>query len=90
MAQQRVVHFSGAVQGVGFRFAACRIAGGYDVTGFVRNLPDNRVQCIIEGEKSEIDAFLDELTSQMSYYIRNTVQQTAPLSGRYHSFGVEY
>ena len=78
MAQQRVVHFSGAVQGVGFRFTACRIAGGYDVTGFVRNLPDSRVQCVIEGETSEIDAFLAELTREMGYHIRNTTQQTAP------------
>ncbi len=90
MAEQRVVHFSGNVQGVGFRFTACRVAGGYDVTGFVRNLPDGKVQCVIEGEKKEIDAFLDELTSQMSFHIRNITQQTAPAGGRYHNFGVEY
>ena len=77
-------------RGVGFRYTACRVAGGYDVTGCVRNLSDGRVRCVIEGEKNEIDAFLAELTRQMNYYIRQTTQQTAPASGRYGSFGVEY
>ena len=34
------VIFRGRVQGVGFRYTARRIAARYDVTGFVRNLPD--------------------------------------------------
>ncbi|MFQ6049215.1 MAG: acylphosphatase, partial [Phycisphaerae bacterium] len=33
MAVRRTALFSGRVQGVGFRFAACRIARRFDVTG---------------------------------------------------------
>jgi acylphosphatase len=42
--QQRTVRFSGMVQGVGFRYTACRIAGRYDVTGYVKNLHDGSVE----------------------------------------------
>ncbi len=35
-----IVHYSGRVQGVGFRATARHIACGYEVTGMVRNLPD--------------------------------------------------
>ena len=56
---QRIVCFSGYVQGVGFRYTTCRIAGAFDVTGTVRNMPDGSVECVVEGETAEIDAFLD-------------------------------
>ncbi|HDY65096.1 MAG TPA: acylphosphatase [Phycisphaerae bacterium] len=90
MKQQRIVYFSGTVQGVGFRFTACRAAAGFDVTGCVRNLPDGRVHCLIEGQGDQIDAFLEELERRMRGYIRHTTQQTAPPSGRWESFDVAY
>jgi acylphosphatase len=88
--EQRIVHFLGSVQGVGFRYTACRVAGGYEVTGFVRNLPDGRVECVVEGEAAEIDAFLAELNERMKHYVRSHTQQAAPPSGRYESFGVSF
>ena len=81
---------SGVVQGVGFRFIACRLAGGFDVTGYVRNLPDGRVRCVVEGQAAEVDAFLAELASQMRGYIHQTTEQTAPPSGQWRQFGVAY
>jgi acylphosphatase len=45
------------MQGVGFRYAAQRTANGFDVTGWVRNLPDGRVELVAEGEADELDAF---------------------------------
>jgi acylphosphatase len=88
--EQRIVHFSGSVQGVGFRYTTCRVAGGYDVTGFVRNLRDGRVECIVEGDAAEIDAFLADLGERMSYYVRKHSQQEAPYTGQFPSFGVRY
>ena len=88
--QQRIVTFSGTVQGVGFRFTACRAAGGYDVTGYVRNLPDGQVECVVEGPAEQIDRFLEDLTGRMSGYIRSVQQQTYPSTGRYSRFGIRF
>lgn len=88
--EQRTVWFSGLVQGVGFRFTACRIADGYKIGGYVRNLPDERVECAAEGETDQLDAFFEELVSSMSAYIRKRTQQTAPYTGRMGSFTVRY
>jgi acylphosphatase len=75
---------------VGFRYTTCRVAGGYDVTGWVRNVSDGSVECLVEGESAEIDAFLADLAGQMSYYIRGKTQQEAPYTGGHSSFGVRY
>ncbi len=88
--EQRQVYFAGTVQGVGFRYTACRIATRYEVDGFVRNLPDGRVECVLEGESGEIDAFLEDLDRMMSGYVRNQSQQTAPFTGKLGSFTVKF
>ncbi len=88
--QQRMVRFIGDVQGVGFRYTACQIARGYDITGYVRNMADGSVECLAEGDSKEIDAFIAELTQQMSYYIRRTTSQIAPYSGAHRAFEVRY
>lgn len=51
------VHYSGNVQGVGFRYTARDIATGFDVCGTVRNLADGRVELVAEGARQELEAF---------------------------------
>jgi acylphosphatase len=80
--QRRELVYSGNVQGVGFRFTAQRIAQGYKVAGFVRNLRDGRVQLAVEGQPQEIDAFLDDVQTRMRGYIREvTENETTPAEG---------
>lgn len=55
------VHYEGRVQGVGFRYTARRVAAGFDVSGYVRNLPDGRVEMVASGEAAEVDGFLHAL-----------------------------
>ena len=88
--QQRIVNFRGNVQGVGFRFTACRIAGNYAVTGYVRNLPDGSVETLVEGEAAEIDLFLTDLAERFQDYIRKQTQQIAPCTDSFTDFGVRY
>jgi acylphosphatase len=55
------VFYEGTVQGVGFRWAVRNIAKGFDVTGWVRNLVDGRVELQVNGEEDEVRAFLDAI-----------------------------
>jgi acylphosphatase len=48
------VWVSGRVQGVCFRFATRDEAKRQHVTGWVRNLPDGRVETVIEGEEEAV------------------------------------
>jgi len=51
-----VIH--GWVQGVGFRYAARKMAGQYGVNGFVRNLPDGSVYIEAEGPETRVGEFI--------------------------------
>jgi acylphosphatase len=51
------VFYSGRVQGVGFRYTARTVATGFEITGFVRNLPDGRVELLAEGDGDELETF---------------------------------
>ena len=88
--EARRVLYSGHVQGVGFRYSACRIAQGHTVTGFVRNLDDGRVELIAEGASDELDRLLAEIASAMSGYIHKTQIVTLPATGQYRSFTIAH
>jgi acylphosphatase len=66
------IHYSGRVQGVGFRYTARLVALGFEVTGSVRNLPDGRVELIAEGERAELEAFRRAMQdSEIGGFVRN-------------------
>jgi acylphosphatase len=77
---KRVI-FSGDVQGVGFRYTTHRIARGYDVAGYVRNLPDESVELVAEGEPGEVGRFLDAVSARMADYIQGRTTYDEPPGG---------
>ena len=50
--------YEGKVQGVGFRASILSLAKGYEVTGWVKNLPDGRVEVLASGDAAELEEFL--------------------------------
>lgn len=59
MRQARHATISGQVQGVGFRAFVAANAERLDLTGWVRNLPDGRVELVVSGEVDAVAELLD-------------------------------
>jgi acylphosphatase len=57
MRLARLYVVSGRVQGVGFRFFVNRAASIEGLHGWVRNLPDGRVEIRAEGESEALERF---------------------------------
>lgn len=76
----RQVFYEGRVQGVGFRYTTKREAMGFDVTGWVRNLPDGRVELQAMGDDDEVEAFLQAIREgQLGGNIQGEEIHEAPL-----------
>jgi acylphosphatase len=85
------VFYEGNVQGVGFRWSIRHIAKGFDITGWVRNLVDGRVELQVNGEENEVRAFLDavrqsDLRAHIPSQTTNTLQN--PVAG--HDFEIRH
>jgi len=63
--------FSGAVQGVGFRYTTASFAQQLSLTGWVKNLSDGRVEIIVEGPREKIEELLSVLKAQFGGFIDN-------------------
>ncbi len=59
MRRRAHVWVTGQVQGVWFRGSTKRRARELGVSGWVRNLPDGRVEVVFEGEEAAVGAALD-------------------------------
>jgi acylphosphatase len=86
--QQCEVHYAGRVQGVGFRYTVRSLAAQFDVTGFVRNLPDGRVHLVVEGAQGEIAALLGAIRAEMGHYIREARETVRPATGQFSLFEI--
>lgn len=89
-AIRRTVFFSGRVQGVGFRFTAESIAARFAVNGFVRNLPDGRVELVAEGTAAELDRFQEAIKQTMSRQITEVTASDAVATGEFRSFQIAF
>ena len=69
------IFFEGNVQGVGFRWSVKQVAKGFDVVGWVRNLPDGRVELQASGEENELRAFVAAIgQSELRAHIRKQTE----------------
>ena len=85
---RKTVHYRGRVQGVGFRYTDRRIAARYDVAGYVRNVPDGRVELVVEGSSGAVDTFLADVADTMRANIHDTAVDESAATGGFADFGV--
>lgn len=71
--------FSGRVQGVGFRYRSCHIAGMLGLTGWVTNTWDDRVEMEVQGTDREIYKMIGLLHEQSFIFIENMDIHEIPL-----------
>ncbi len=82
---------SGRVQGVGYRAFTRETAKSFGLTGFVKNLPDGRVEVYAEGEEENLKKLLSRLY-EGPFFAKVTdieYQFTEP-RGKYESFIILY
>jgi acylphosphatase len=80
---------SGRVQGVGFRYFAQDMALREGATGWIRNLPDGRVEALVEGDAEAVTRFERALRSgPRGARVETVTVDVEDVSGAYDSFSV--
>lgn len=83
-------YLGGRVQGVGLRYTALDHAKKLKVVGFVRNLPDGRVEIIAQGSKQTLEQFLELLKTQAgSAKVTEVELDYFPASQAFEKFSIE-
>jgi acylphosphatase len=82
------IFFAGSVQGVGFRFTAQRIASRYELNGFVRNMPDGRVEMLVQGSPENIDNCIEDL--QRTFPVSQTKIEQAAFDSSCQDFKITF
>lgn len=90
MKQQVRVYYSGRVQGVSFRYTAEEIARDSGVSGWVKNLPDGRVEVVAEAEEQTLKDFLSRINERFSSFIRDADINWEAASGKFKEFGIKF
>ena len=89
--EQRIIRIHGKVQGVGYRFFATRVARRLGLKGNIQNNRDGSVDAVVEGEKSVIDQWVEELKEGPRYAeVTKIDQETREFSGRLGDFDVKF
>lgn len=85
------VFVSGRVQGVFFRSAAKHYADRYKVKGWIRNLPDGKVEAVFEGEKKDVEKMIEFCKHGPTSARVTTLNVTSEkYTGEFDSFKMKY
>jgi len=85
------VFVSGQVQGIFFRQNTKQEAENHGVTGWVRNLPDGRVEAVFEGEEEDVKALVDFCRKGPRGAVITNVDVTFErFTGEFRNFKVTY
>lgn len=82
---RQTIYFQGDVQGVGFRATTRLIARDHAVAGFVRNMPDGRVQLTVEGDPAALRDFVAGIRERMGGFIHSLSVHDGAATGEFGS-----
>ena len=82
---------SGRVQGVFFRQNTLKKAEELGVLGWIKNLPDGRVEAVFEGEKEKVERMVDwEKKGPVSALVEKVEIDWQDYRGEFKSFQLRY
>ena len=85
------VLISGHVQGVFYRASTQRQANSLALRGWVRNLPDGRVEAVFEGEQAIVERMVAWCRiGPPNAYVTDVDVRFEPFTGEFIGFGVRY
>ncbi|MFA9479079.1 acylphosphatase [Phycisphaerales bacterium AB-hyl4] len=88
--QRYTVHYTGRVQGVGFRYTTVNVAEPFAVAGYVQNLADGRVKLVAEGEPKALDGLLAAVDQALGRYIREHRLEKSDATGEFDDFTIRH
>jgi len=84
------VVYEGRVQGVGFRYNVKSLAQGFDVSGWVKNCADGTVELVAQGEKDEVDDFIQCIQeSHLTGFIKKATPTKIEVQTDLRGFSIE-
>jgi len=82
---------TGRVQGVFFRAETKKTASRHNVTGWVQNLPDGRVEALLEGERENVESVIEFCKRGPSgAYVQRLDLDWAEWSGEFAEFTISH
>ena len=78
------------MQGVGFRYTAVDLALKFNISGWVRNLPDNRVEILAQGQEIDLEMYQQQIMQLMSSYIGEQRSNIEPVGDELVGFKILY
>jgi acylphosphatase len=81
----------GRVQGVGFRAFAQQTGVQLGLTGWVRNVGDDKVESVAEGPRERLERFAEEVKSgPRAGYVEEAIVEWETAKGEFTNFSVKY
>ena len=79
------------MQGVGFRYTVESVALALGVNGWVRNLPDGRVEAVCEGSEKKLGLLLEQIADgPMKRHIKDTQIFWEDPTGEFEEFQIRF
>ena len=90
MAFEKRMHlfFSGHVQGVGFRYSTRQVAERLNLSGWVRNLSDGRVEAVAEGSASALELFVTEIVESTHGHVADIAKTVSDATDEFTEFEI--
>ncbi len=82
--------YSGRVQGVGFRYTFARKAKALELAGWVKNLPDGRVEAVVEGSATDLKILMSDVAEHFDGHIHHIDKTERKPTGRFTGFNIAF